>query len=129
IMTKKTKATRRSQEPISVEELQIFINYVLSGHVSSEAHAEQIRRLSRRTTTLSDVTMLVRVLQTQADRKLTEVMDVVQIQHKVLQKLGATEEMFAEAEVEYNEMIEEARKELEAEAEAAKKAAEKKEEE
>ena len=111
----------KNQDPISQQDLWSYLSYVLSGEVKDEKHAKDLTRLARRTTTLSDVTVVFKMLQTQTDRKIVEVMDVVQIQNKLLKKLGVTEEMVDEANKEYNEVIEEARKELEAQAEAMKK--------
>ncbi|MNP76513.1 hypothetical protein D3C76_1737620 [compost metagenome] len=60
----------------------------------------------------------------QMDQKMTQLMEVIQVQQKVLEKLGATDEMLKEAEDEYNAQVEEMRKQLEAQAEAAKEAKE-----
>lgn len=109
----------KNQAPISKQDMHTYLNYLLSGEVKDEKHAKELNRLSRRKVTLSDATVLTRVMMSQQDNTITQLMDAIQIQNKVLEKLGATEEMFNEAQEEYNAMIAEAQKELMKEAEAA----------
>lgn len=107
----------KSQEPISAQDLNVYFTYLLTQHVESDKHAKQINRLSRRTTTLSDVAVVFNKLVEHQEQKITQLMERVRKQEKVLRKLGATDEMFAEVDKEYEEeisqfikMIEEAQK-------------------
>lgn len=110
-------AQRKSQDSIKTEDLHLYVNYVLTGHVADEDHAEKINKIAKRITNLTDVTILVKVLMQQKDTVIGQLMQAVQVQSKVLEKLGATEEMFVAAETEYSEMVEAKKKEFE---EAAK---------
>lgn len=111
------KNTRRSQEPISTEELKVYFDYLITGQVKDEKHAKDINRLARRTTTVSDVTLLFKVMTAHQSNTITQLMDAIQIQNRILQKLGATDEMFDAAQEDYNQVIAEAQKELMAKAE------------
>lgn len=103
---------KKTQNPIGQEEMAAYLNYLLSGQVQSEEHATQINKVAKHTTTVTDATIIAKLLDTQLNQKITEVMDVIQIHNRVLQKLGATPEMFAEAEDEYNEQLNQFQKEL-----------------
>lgn len=100
----------KSQEPISAQDLNVYFNYLITQHVDNEKHAKQINRLSRRTTTLSDVAVVFNKLVDHQERKITQLMEVVRKQEKVLKKLGATAEMFAEVDKEYEEELNKLRK-------------------
>lgn len=100
----------KSQEPISAQDLNVYFNYLITQHVENEKHAKQINRLSRRTTTLSDVAVVFNKLVDNQERKITQLMEVVRKQEKVLKKLGATAEMFAEVDKEYEEELNKLRK-------------------
>jgi hypothetical protein len=119
-MTQK-KVTKINQKN---EDLAAFLNYLLVGDVESKEQAEQVNKAARRSATVSDATVVARAVAAQIDNKITQLMEVVQIQSAVLEKLGATEEMFVEAEQEYNEKIEQLRKEIEARNAAEKEEAE-----
>lgn len=110
IMNNKVK----NQDPISSNDMKTYLNYVLTNHVESSKHAKDLKRLSRRTTTLSDVTVLFRVLTKHQEKLTTQLMDAVQIQQRVLERLGATDEMFNEAQSEYEKEIEEMREQIKA---------------
>lgn len=100
----------KSQEPISAQDLNVYFNYLITQHVENEKHAKQINRLSRRTTTLSDVAVVFNKLVDNQERKITQLMEVVRKQEKMLKKLGATAEMFAEVDKEYEEELNKFRK-------------------
>lgn len=104
----------KNQDPISSNDMKVYLNYVLTNHVESSKHAKDLKRLSRRTTTLSDVTVLFRVLTKHQEKLTTQLMDAVQIQQRVLERLGATDEMFNEAQSEYEKEIEEMREQIKA---------------
>lgn len=104
----------KSQDPISKEDLHTFLTYVLSHQVKDQKHAKELRRLSRRTTTLSDVVVVFQTLMKQQDRMITQLMDAIQIQQRVLEKLGASDDMFKEAQDEYNEELKEMQEKLKA---------------
>ncbi|UNA01524.1 glycosyltransferase [Bacillus phage vB_BcgM] len=97
--------------PMSIEAMQVLMDYLLSGQVTSDEHAEQIKELTGRSATISDTILISRLSLTQImeeiNDKLTRVMQEVSIQGDVLEKLGATEEMFQEAAESYNKKVEE----------------------
>ncbi|QZA70306.1 hypothetical protein 278BB001_155 [Bacillus phage 278BB001] len=103
----------KSQEPISAQDLNVYFNYLITQHVESEKHAKQINRLSRRTTTLSDVVVLFNKLVEHQEQKVTQLMERVRIQESVLRKLGATDEMINDAVKEYEEDLNKFRKLIE----------------
>ncbi|ASU00977.1 hypothetical protein ANTHONY_137 [Bacillus phage Anthony] len=126
-----TKAVDTLQEEIaimqgslSLEDMKTYIEYLQVGYPQSEEHAAEIQRISNESATISDATLLSRFSLTQIleefDNKLTEVMKTVQIQGKVLKKLGATEEMIDEAAVEHAQQVAEMFKLVDAKAEEQK---------
>lgn len=121
-------AQKKTMHPVNQEKMALYLNYLLTGQVGSEADAKEINELSKRIVTLGDATLVAKVAVATLDQKLTQVMEVLQIQSKVLAKLGATPELFEEAEKEYNDQVDAMRKTLEAQAKAAKEATEKVEE-
>jgi hypothetical protein len=104
-----------TNKTMSKEDLQTYLNYVLTNEVKDEKHAKELSRLSKRTVTLSDVTVLFKVLNNTTQQQMTQMMDVIQIQNRILDLLGATEEMFTQAEDEYNEQLNAMRKQLQEE--------------
>jgi hypothetical protein len=116
---KTVKALKKVQKAGKTEDFAVYLNYLLSGQVESEEQAKQVNRVAKRTATASEATVIAKAVAAVLDNKMTQVMEVVQVQNIVLQKLGATDEMFEEAEKEYAEMLDKTRKELEAQAEAA----------
>lgn len=119
----------KNKDPIRTEELQTYLEYVLTGEVKDEKHAKDLKRLSRRTTTLSDVVTVAQVLLKQQERLITSLIDANQIHHNILKKLGMTDEMFQEANDEYNETIKAAMEDLKRKMEEKGKEDSKKEDE
>ncbi|AMQ66631.1 hypothetical protein BH753_gp149 [Bacillus phage Shbh1] len=111
----------KNQDPISAEDLQEFGTYLITRQLRDEKHAKDIRRLSRRTTTLSDVAVVCEYLMNKHEQITTTMMEVIQVQQKVLEKLGATDEMFRQAKEEYNQIIQDVAKSIEQEKEALAK--------
>jgi hypothetical protein len=93
--------------------------------VADEKAAKRIKRLAKRTVTVTDVVAIVKGLTSHHDQFITQLMDKAQIQERVLVKLGATDEMIQEATKEYYEELNAKREELL----AAQKSLETKEEE
>ena len=118
--------SRKSQDPIKLEDLEVFFNYALTGTISSEEEATKLRRLSKRTVTLADVTLLFNVLSQRKDQAISQLMETVQVQDFVLEQLGATEEIFDKAKKEYADRIEAKREEMRAAVEALKASQEEK---
>jgi hypothetical protein len=121
--------TKKKNSPVKKsltreEELTLFLNYMITGKVENESHAQLLNRVAKRSASISEAAMTAKAQAIAIDNKLTQIMEVVQIQNIVLQKLGATEEMFAEAETEYNEDVKKVQEELLAEVEANKAAKE-----
>lgn len=102
----------KSQDPISVEDLQKFLDYVITKQVHDEKHAKELRRLARRTTTLSDVIVLYEGVSNTMQSMITQIMEAVRVQQGVLERLGATPEMFEESRIEYQKQLEEVYKQI-----------------
>ncbi|AGY46627.1 hypothetical protein BigBertha_119 [Bacillus phage BigBertha] len=102
---------KETQTPLRIETMKVLMDYLLSGQVTSEEHAEQIKDITSLSATISDTILISRLSLTQImdelNEKLTRVMQEVSIQGEVLEKLGATEEMFQEAAEAYNKKVEE----------------------
>ncbi|AGY48518.1 hypothetical protein Spock_118 [Bacillus phage Spock] len=100
-----------TQGALPIEDMQVYMEYLLTGQVKSEEHAEQINELAQRSATISDATILARLSFTQImqeiDEKLTHVMREVQLQKSVLEKLGATAEMYDEAAESHDKKVKE----------------------
>ncbi|WCS69739.1 hypothetical protein Goe25_01110 [Bacillus phage vB_BsuM-Goe25] len=97
----------KNQDPLSAQDLQTYLNFLLTQNVESEKHAKQINRLARRTTTLSDVVVLFNQLVQHQEAKISLLIDQVRVQENILRKLGATEEVIAEAREEYQKSVDE----------------------
>lgn len=112
--TKKTvKQLKKAQKAGKEAGMTAYLNFLLSGQVESKEEAKLVNSTAKRPVTASEATVIAKIVLAALDQKLTQVMDVIQIQNKVLQKLEATDEMFAEAEKEYNEQLAAMQKELE----------------
>lgn len=107
-------ARKTNQQPISKEDLQKYLYFALTGQVEDDQAAADIQRLSRRTTTLSDVSVVVEVMLNQRFEIVTKVIERLQQHELVLKAMGATEEMFEEAKLEYFNGLAQIKAELEA---------------
>jgi len=103
---------QKNQDLMSTHDLKTYLDYAVSGQVESDKHAKELNRLARRTMTMSDTVVVVRALTQQQEQTITSLIDTLQVHKRVLEKLGATEEMFSEARQEYKELINEKTKEL-----------------
>ncbi|QDP42890.1 hypothetical protein HWC53_gp199 [Bacillus phage vB_BmeM-Goe8] len=103
-----------TQEPIKAEHLYDFLECVLNKQIKDEATAKRVKRLAKYTVTLQDVAVVVEAMMRQHQAMQEKVIDNQQVIQGVLMKLGATPEMFQEAEVEYNQQLEEFKKQFEA---------------
>lgn len=103
----------KNQDSISQEDMETYLTYLLTGNVEDENHAKELRRLSRRTVNVSDVTVLLKAMTHKQDKSITQVMEALQIQQNVLEELGANDEMFKKAEERYTKDVEELRKQVE----------------
>jgi len=102
-----------TQEPIKTEHLYDFLDCVINKKIKDRATAARVKRLSKYTTNLTDVAVVVEAFMQQQQATTAKLIDELQIAKAVMAKLGATPEMFQEAQVEYNEQIEEFKKQLE----------------
>lgn len=115
-MSKKEENNKKTQQdPISLEELSTYLTYATTKKFKDVAHAQQIKDISRRTTTMADVTTVARVLLREHENIIENLIEIVQVQERVLLKIGATEDTFKEAEKEYKLELEKVRKQLEKE--------------
>ncbi|QQO40574.1 hypothetical protein 000TH008_146 [Bacillus phage 000TH008] len=101
----------KSQDPISMEDLQDYFRFVVHKDVKDEKHAKKIKRISRRVITMSDATMLYKALDQYQENLIGLLMETISVQESVLRKLGATDDMFKEAAEEYTKAVEETVKE------------------
>lgn len=114
-----------TQGSLPFDDMKLLMDYLISGQVTSEEHADKIKEITALSATISDTILISRLSLTQImdelNEKLTRVMQEVSIQGDVLEKMGATEEMFQEAAESYNKKVAEmvaahtAKKEEEAE--------------
>lgn len=115
-MTKKEDNNKKpQQDPIQLEDLSTYLTYTATKTFKDLEHAQQIKDISRRTVTMADVTTVTRVLLKEHENIIENLIGIVQVQERVLLKIGATEETFKEAEKEYVTELEEVRKKLEKE--------------
>ncbi|AFQ96497.1 hypothetical protein [Bacillus phage vB_BceM_Bc431v3] len=110
-MAKETKAVA-----LTDEELELYANYVFSGKVEKEEDEKVIEELVTRSVTLGDATTLAKMLATQVAQQMThqlvQVMERVQIQEIVLEKLGANGKTKKDAKVKYKKQLEEQKEKL-----------------
>jgi len=116
-----------TQEPIKTEHLYDFLECVLNKQIKDEATKKRVKRLAKYTVTLQDVAVVVEAMMRTHQAMQEKVIDNQQVIQGVLMKLGATPEMFQEAEVEYNQQLEEFKKQFEAAKEELAKGQEPKE--
>lgn len=107
------------QDPIDAKDLQKFFTYVLTNYVGSKEDAEKINELARRTVTLSDVVVAIKTITQQEQTHLEQVMEMVELQYRVLEKLGATKDMFSEARKDYDKALEDMEKKMKEEHESS----------
>jgi len=112
-MAKETKAVALT---LTDEELELYANYVFSGKVEKEEDEKVIEELQQRSVTLGDATNIAKMLATQVAQQLTHqmvnIMERVQIQEIVLEKLGANGKTKKDAKVKYKKQIEEQKEKL-----------------
>lgn len=110
-MAKETKTVA-----LTDEELELYANYVFSGKVEKEEDEKVIEELVTRSVTLGDATTLAKMLSTQVAQQIThqlvQVMERVQIQEIVLEKLGANKKIIKDAKVKYKKQLEEQKEQL-----------------
>lgn len=108
-----------TQEPISLTDLKAYLDFLITQQVADEKAFKRVNRTAKRTVTVSDVVILAKAITTQQDFAITQLIDKLQVQDRVLRKLGATEELISEAEAEYNEALKEREKAIKEAAERA----------
>lgn len=108
-MSKKTV----KPESISVEDMQVWTEYLATRAVHDEAHAKQLTRLGKRSINLADVATIVDFMVRRNDGFISGLVEEVTIHAKVLDKLGATKEMWKEAKAEFDAELDATRAEVE----------------
>lgn len=98
-----------TQGSLPFDDMKLLMDYLISGQVTSEEHADKIKEITALSATISDTILISRLSLTQImdelNEKLTRVMQEVSIQGDVLEKMGATEEMFQEAAESFNKKV------------------------
>lgn len=112
--------TKKSIKPenISVEDMQVWTEYIATGVVHDENHAKQLTRLGKRSINLADVSTIVDFMSRRNDGYISGLIEQIGVLDKVIAKLGATEDMRKEAMAEYDKEL----TALQAEVEEAQKA-------
>lgn len=106
-MQKKTaKQQKKVQKMGRNESFAEYLNFLMSGQVESEEQANRINKLAKKTVTFAEAAAISKILVAQIDHKLSQVMEAVQVQQIVLEKLEVTEEMFQEAQEQYDKKLE-----------------------
>lgn len=90
-----------TQDMMSKDDISEYLLYLLTRNIKGEEHTNRIRNLSRRTVNLGDVSVVVQTLMKEKSQSIEQITRIIQVQEKVLEKLGATDDMFKEAEDEY----------------------------
>lgn len=111
-----------TQEPISLNDLKAYLDFLVTQQVKDEKDFKRVNRTAKRTVTVSDVVILAKAITTQQDFAITQLIDKLQVQDRVLRKLGATDELIAEAEAEYDTVLKEREKAIKEAAELSAKA-------
>lgn len=107
-------SNNQSQDSISQDDMRLFLNFVLGAkQVENELEAKQLKRLYKRKANLGDVVTVFRAMTHMQDRLINQLIVSKQVQQRVLSKLGATDEMFKVAQLEYKKELEETTEELE----------------
>lgn len=91
-----------SQQPMSAEDLNNYLTYAITHEIKDEKHQQQLSKLSKRLTTMSDVFAICKALEQPQEHVIGQLMDAIQIQDRVLRNLGATPDMFIKAQEEHN---------------------------
>lgn len=92
-------------ENISVEDMQVWTEYLATGTVQDDNHAKQLTRLGKRAVNLADVATIVDFMARRNDGFITALIEQNGIHEKILNMLGATNEVWDEAKKEYNEEL------------------------
>lgn len=92
-------------ENISVEDMQVWTEYLATGTVQDDNHAKQLTRLGKRAVNLADVATIVDFMARRNDGFITALIEQNGTHEKILNKLGATNEVWDEAKKEYNEEL------------------------
>lgn len=105
-MSKEPKRTAN----ISEQDIRKWTEYVATGRVEDSAHAKELVRLGKRSVNLADVTSVVDFMCRRNDGYISKIIERNAIMEKVLARVGATDEMFAEATNEYEKELAEIEK-------------------
>lgn len=98
---------------ISKQDIKTWTEYLMTGDVHDEKHRKELIRLSQRSINLADVATIVDFMSRRNDGYLQGLIEQNAVQEKVLRKLGATADIFAEAKAEYETELEEIQKQIE----------------
>lgn len=105
-MSKQPKRTGN----LSKQDIRKWTEYLATGRVHD---AKELARLSQRAVNLADVATIVDFMTRRNDGYISSLIEQNATYDKVLRKLGATDEMFAEATAKYNEELAEVQKQIE----------------
>lgn len=114
-----SKQPKRSAQ-ISEHDIRTWTEYVATGTVENEKHAKELVRLGKRSINLADATAIVDFMTRRNDGYISAIIERNAIIEKVLAKVGATENMFKEAQAEYEKELEQVQELIKGAKEAVK---------
>lgn len=100
-----SKNPKNVQHELTKEDMQTYVQYLMTGQVNDETHAKQLKRLSNRSVNLADVATLVMFLNKKNDGYISSIIEEHAIMAKILTKLGATDDIKREARAEYEDEL------------------------
>ena len=98
---------------ISKHDIKTWTEYLMTGDVHDDKHRKELLRLSQRSINLADVATIVDFMSRRNDGYIQGLIEQNAVQEKVLHKLGATSDIFAESKAEYEEELAEIQKQIE----------------
>lgn len=102
---------KQKVESIKQEDLQAFMTYVVTGEVKDAEEGRKIKRLAKQQVNLADVTSVVNGLTRHYSQLITQLMEVVQVQDRVIRKV-APEGAFEAEQEEFEAEISRKREEM-----------------
>jgi len=106
----------KKNEALTQEELALYTNYLINGEVETEEEAAKVEELKARPITLDEAGSLIKFVTGYTIQNMNamigNVMEQVQIQGIVLEKLGANNKVFKDAKVKYNKRLVEAQAQI-----------------
>ncbi|AHZ10146.1 hypothetical protein [Bacillus phage Hakuna] len=111
VNTLEGKMVNLEPKTASVEELKVYLDFITTGELQEEKHADFIQAFANKAATVADSTLLARYAFSQIlgefDKQLQRTMRTVHVLEEIAVKLGATQEMFDEVAEAHDKKVEE----------------------